>query len=227
MSATARTVEPQYDACVEIARSEGVTRFGVMANQCWAEDPKRLAFLLARYKFVGRMLEGRKRVLEVGCADAFGTRVVQQMVGHVTATDIDPLFIEDAKSRLDPRWPMELKLHDMLAGPMVPGGFDGAYSLDVLEHIPVAEEGRFLGNLVASLGAEGAAVIGMPSLNSQTYASPQSKIGHINCKQAADFKALMQDFFQHVFIFSMNDEVVHTGFHAMAHYYLALCCGKR
>ena len=82
-------------------------------------------------------------------------------------------------------------------------------------------------DLVASLGPDGAAVIGMPSLNSQAYASPQSKIGHINCKQAPEIKALLQEFFAHVFIFSMNDEVVHTGFHAMAHYYLALCCGRR
>jgi 2-polyprenyl-3-methyl-5-hydroxy-6-metoxy-1,4-benzoquinol methylase len=223
----ARTVEPQYDSCVEIARTEGFYSMGMMTNQVWAEDPKRIAFLLARYKFVGRMLEGRNRVLEVGCADAFGTRVVKQMVGHVTATDIDPLFIENAKGRNDPRWPLELKQHDMLLGPVVPGGFDGAYSLDVLEHIPAADERRFLGNLVASLNDGGAAVIGMPSLNSQAYASPQSKAGHVNCKQAADFKALMQEFFQHVFMFSMNDEVVHTGFHAMAHYYLALGCGKR
>jgi len=223
----ARTVEPQYDACVEIARAEGVARFGVMSNQVWVEDPKRLAFLLARYKFVGRMLEGRGRVLEVGCADAFGTRVVQQMVGHVTATDIDPLFLDDARARIDPRWPLELKQHDMLAGPVTPGGFDGAYSLDVLEHIAAADEVRFLANLCASLGADGAAVIGMPSLNSQIYASPQSKAGHVNCKQAPELKALMQRFFRHVFMFSMNDEVVHTGFHAMAHYHLALGCGKR
>ena len=223
----ARTVEPQYDACVELAQREGVQRFGVMSSQVWAEDPKRLAFLLARYKFVGRMLEGRKNVLEVGCADAFGTRVVRQMVGHVTATDIDPLFVADARSRLDPRWPIEVRLHDMLSGPCLPGGFDGAYSLDVLEHIPAAEEQRFLGNLVASLAPDGAAVIGMPSLNSQAYASPQSKLGHVNCKQAPELKALLQAFFAHVFIFSMNDEVVHTGFHPMAHYYLALCCGRR
>jgi len=25
----------------------------------------------------------------------------------------------------------------------------------------------------------------------------------------------------------MNDEVVHTGYHKMAHYLLALCCGKK
>jgi len=25
----------------------------------------------------------------------------------------------------------------------------------------------------------------------------------------------------------MNDEVVHTGYHKMAHYLFALCCGKK
>ena len=37
----------------------------------------------------------------------------------------------------------------------------------------------------------------------------------------------MLRYFHDVFMFSMNDEVVHTGFHAMAHYLFALCVGKR
>ena len=34
----------------------------------------------------------------------------------------------------------------------------------------------------------------------------------------------MQQFFHNVFVFSMNDEVVHTGYFPMAHYLLALGC---
>ena len=34
----------------------------------------------------------------------------------------------------------------------------------------------------------------------------------------------MTHHFRNVFIFSMNDEVVHTGFYPMAHYLFALCC---
>src|SRR5262249_47894355 len=34
---------------------------------------------------------------------------------------------------------------------------------------------------------------------------------------------LLEKYFAHVFIFSMNDEVVHTGFSPMAHYLFALC----
>jgi len=34
-------------------------------------------------------------------------------------------------------------------------------------------------------------------------------------------------FFRNIFIFSMNDEVVHTGFHPMAHYLFAIGVGKK
>lgn len=70
-------------------------------------------------------------------------------------------------------------------------------------------------------------IIGMPSHESQAYASPQSKAGHVNCKSGKDLKALMRHYFNQVFLFSMNDEVVHTGFYPMAHYLIAVCCGKR
>jgi len=78
-----------------------------------------------------------------------------------------------------------------------------------------------------SLRPSGALIVGSPSLESQPYASPLSKEGHVNCKTMPDFKALMQRFFHNVFMFSMNDEVVHTGYHKMAHYLFALCCGKK
>jgi hypothetical protein len=37
----------------------------------------------------------------------------------------------------------------------------------------------------------------------------------------------MERYFHAVFLFSMNDEVVHTGFAPMAHYLIAVCTGKR
>jgi hypothetical protein len=67
----------------------------------------------------------------------------------------------------------------------------------------------------------------MPSAESQSYAAPQSKLGHVNCKSGKDFKSLMERYFHNVFLFSMNDEVVHTGFYPMAHYLFAMCCGRR
>jgi 2-polyprenyl-3-methyl-5-hydroxy-6-metoxy-1,4-benzoquinol methylase len=226
MTTREKTKEPQYELLFDVIEQHGISTFGLMANESWNKDPRRTLMTLSRYKFVSKLLSGSKNVLEVGCADAFGTRLVQQEVGHVTAVDFDPVFIEDAKARANSKWPMTLLVHDMLHKP-VPGTFDAAYSLDVLEHIQPADEPAFMTNLLASVTSEAPVIIGIPSLESQQYASPQSKEGHVNCKSGADFKKDLQQYFQNVFVFSMNDEVVHTGFYPMAHYLLAVCCGKR
>ena len=221
-----KTKEPQYQISLDYYEERGLEQLGLMTSQAWYDDPKRLTFTLARYKFAAKMLAGRHHVLEVGCADAFGTRIVLQEVEKLTATDFDPLFVDDARSRMTERWSFDCIVHDMLSGP-VPGSYDGVYALDVLEHIVPSDEDLFLTNMLASLERNGVAVIGMPSLESQDYASPISKAGHVNCKTMPDFKATMERHFHNVFMFSMNDEVVHTGFHKMAHYLFALCCGKR
>ena len=220
------TREPQYQEHVELARTKGLTELGLRANATWEVDPRRLMIVLARYKFVAKILAGKERVLEVGCGDAFGTRIVQQEVLSLCAIDFDPVFVEDVNRRMDNHWKFDCFVHDMLSGP-VPGGFDATYSLDVIEHIPAADEDRFIANMARSVTGVGVCLIGTPSLESQTYASSGSKAGHINCKNAKGLRDLMLRQFHEVFIFSMNDEVVHTGFYPMAHYLFALAVGKR
>jgi len=226
MTPPIKTVEPQYQHHVELKERQGLTPLGIEKNANWHTDPRRMVFALSRYKFVAKMLSGRGRVLEVGCGDAWPVRIVLQEVKSVHAVDIDPVFIEDASARMDPKWPFTCAVHDMLAGPLAPP-FDAAYSLDVIEHIPQEHERVFLRNICASLAATGVLIVGMPSLESQQYASPLSKIGHINCKDARSFKGLLEEFFHAVFVFSMNDEVVHTGYYPMAQYLFALCAHKR
>jgi 2-polyprenyl-3-methyl-5-hydroxy-6-metoxy-1,4-benzoquinol methylase len=220
------TKEPQYSLLFDVKEKHGISRLGLMVNESWNQDPKRTLFTLARYKFVAKMLAGRDHVLEVGCADAFGTRIVQQAVRRVTAVDFDPLFIADVQERTNPNWPLEAFVHDVLKDPL-PGRYDAAYALDVLEHIPEADEHRFIGNVVASLAPTGIVIFGMPSLESQSHASPQSKAGHVNCKSGDALKRTIERHFHTVFVFSMNDEVVHTGFYPMAHYLLAIGCHRR
>jgi len=221
------TKEPQYHSMVEQAQDAGLETLGLMTSYAWNDDPKRLTFTLSRYKFVAKLLAEKKNVLEIGCADAFGTRIVRQEVEKLSATDFDPVFIEDVKRRMNHRWSFDAFVHDMLAGPVPPANYDAAFALDVLEHIQPTDEHVFLTNLAASLAPHGTVVLGMPSLESQVYASPNSKAGHVNCKSMPDFKAVMQRYFHHVFMFGMNDEVVHTGYHKMSHYIFALACEQR
>ena len=225
-SAEAQTREPQYQECVEAVAERGFERLGLRTNHSWHDDPKHLLFRLARYKFVARMLAGSEHVLEIGCGDAFGTRLVQQAVKVLTATDFDEVFVEDVKARMVERWRFNVFTHDLLAGP-ISGSYDGVFALDVLEHIRAEDEHVFLTNAFAPLAPTGVAIIGAPSLESQAHASPTSRAGHVNCKSMPDLKKTLQQYFHNVFMFSMNDEVVHTGFHPMAHYLFALCAHKK
>jgi SAM-dependent methyltransferase len=223
---TNETREPQYNRCLNLKASIGLTPLGLMTNQVWYDDPRRLTFLLARYKFVAKMLTGCRDVGEVGCGDAFGTRVVLQEVQDVTVYDFDPVFIDDVRARRDKKWPLRAEVHDIVSGPL-PRKHDAIFSLDVIEHIARESEHAYLSNMCRSLHPGGVLMIGTPSLESQAYASPLSKAGHINCKSGGQLKALLERYFTHVFIFSMNDEVVHTGFSPMAHYLFALCSEPR
>jgi 2-polyprenyl-3-methyl-5-hydroxy-6-metoxy-1,4-benzoquinol methylase len=222
-----QTRERQYNRLLDIAETQGRTELGLMMNQAWQDDPKRLTFTFARYKFAARMLTGCKNVLEVGCGDAFPSRIVQQEVERLTVTDFDPIFIEEATRRSVPGWELAgAFVHDMLTGPPR-GSYDGMYALDVLEHIRPEDEDVFLSNMTAALEAAGTMIIGMPSLESQPYASPLSAEGHVNCKSQPALKETMQRHFKNVYMFCMNDEVLHVGYHKMAHYVLALCCNKK
>jgi hypothetical protein len=221
-----KTREPQYQECLDAAAERGFERLGLRSSQSWHDDPKHLLFRLSRYKFVSKMLAGSEHVLEIGCGDAFGTRIVQQAVKSLSATDFDEVFVEDVKARMVDRWRFPVFTHDLLAGP-ISGRYDGVYALDVLEHIQPRDEMTFLTNAFAPLTEHGVGIIGIPSLESQLHASPTSKAGHVNCKSLPELRDTMRTLFHNVFMFSMNDEVVHTGYHPMAHYLFAVCAGKR
>lgn len=218
--------EAQYQESIERVKSQGAQRLGLMTSWAFEDDPRRLGFTFARYKFVAKMMSGRQNVLEIGCGDGVISRVVRQEVDALTAVDFDASFIEDARSNSSSRWPITFFQHDLMAGP-VSGQFDGAYALDVLEHIMPEDEDTFLRHMIAPVSEQGIVILGMPSLQSQPYASKRSKEGHANCKDQLKFKNLMLRYFHNVFPFGLNDEVLHTGFHAMAHYNLMLCCGRK
>jgi SAM-dependent methyltransferase len=219
--------EPQYDVLSDYERHS----LGLMSSHTYEVDARRLGFVLARYKFVAKSLSGCERVLEIGCGDAFGTRVVAQSVGYVMATDFDAAMIDDACGRQQPS-NVHFAQHDMTAGPRyvpdrLPKVFDAAYALDVLEHVRPDHEGAFLGNVALSIGEHGTFICGMPSLESQAFASELSKAGHVNCKTEDDLRATLKKYFRNVLVFGMNDEVVHTGFGPMCHYRLAVCTGAK
>lgn len=208
----------QFD---EYRKSPG--SLGPYTTYIWQHDPRHLGFLLARYKFCAKMLEGKEKVLEIGCGDGFGVPVVTQTVGHVHGIDFEPMLIEDNRKRLGARKCTFSALDITEAKPE--GKFDAAYSLDVIEHIPSPREHLYFGNICASLTKNGVFIIGTPNVTANAYASEASKAGHINLKSHAELRQVMLRYFDNVFMFSMNDEIVHTGYGSMAHYLIAVGTG--
>ena len=105
--------------------------------------------------------------------------------------------------------------------------FDAAVSFDVIEHIYPEHAAAFIDAYADHLKPEGIAIIGTPNITSNVYANARTQSGHVNLYSAERLKEEMGRRFENVFMFSVNDEVIHTGFSPMAHYLLAMGVGVK
>jgi len=172
------------------------------------------------------MLEGTETALEIGCGDGFGAPVVAQAVGTLFCTDIDEATLADNGRRLPFVQNLSFEYFDFRKE-RFRRQVEAAYCVDVIEHLYPEEEARVLENVTASLPPFGLAVVGTPNQAAEHHASENSRKGHVNLKDHKALRALLARHFHRVLLFSMNDEVVHTGFYPMAHYLWAVCVGPR
>lgn len=201
-------------------------QFGVNSSFKWFNDPRQFFISLSRYKFVSKILSGKKNVLEVGCSDGFNSRIVKQTVDHLDICDVEPDLLENARLILNSKWHMNIFHHDFEKKKLTKK-YDAIYLLDVLEHINKKKEYGFIKNVITSLNDNGIVIVGIPSLEFQKFSRPTKISGHINCKSGINLKIFLEKFFYNVIIFSMNDEIVHTGFDKMACYLFAVCFSKK
>lgn len=189
-------------------------------------DPIHILFVLSRYKFCARMLRGKKNVLEVGCGDAPGTPIVAQFVNHVLALDIEKKHILLNKKRLKGIKNIDF-IHLDICKEIPKGRFDASFSIDVIEHLDKDLNKPFMENQVKCLTEDGICIIGTPNKDATRYATHRSKVQHINLHDQRTLKERMEKYFRNVFMFSMNDETLHTGYEHMSHYIFAMGVGKK
>ena len=222
-SSTAKVEKERYLGSLGLQLD--AVRLGANTSTIYQNDPKLLLFTLSRYKFVSKMFAGFENVLEVGCQEGFGAQVICKEVTSYTGVDFYLPHIESAAER-NTAPNAKYQVHDILNGALEQN-FDGVFALDVLEHIVPEKEDLFLQNVCGSLKSHGSVILGMPSIESQKYASKASRAGHVNCKNGEEFRNLLQQYFHNCFLFSMNDEVLHTGFSPMSHYVFVLASNKK
>jgi 2-polyprenyl-3-methyl-5-hydroxy-6-metoxy-1,4-benzoquinol methylase len=190
-------------------------------------DPKHMGFVLARYKFPAKMFDEMNRVIEVGCGDAFGTPIVAQHVKEVVAIEPDARHIESNKKRLAKVKNIEFKCGTIQDLKFPERSFCGAYSIDVIEHLDNHLNDPFVESQAKILKKDGVCIIGTPNKTAEQYASERSRVQHINLHTQKSLKELMEKYFQRVFMFGMNDEVLHTGYAPMCHYIFGMGVGVK
>ena len=209
---------------VAIWRRASLSSIGFLGHH-WSynlrDDPNRLAFVLARYRFAATMACSGKKVLELGCSEGIGVPILAQFTASYTGVDMDGPAITAAQKNFSGAKCRFLE-DDFLEKKY--GVFDSIISMDVIEHIHAKFEAQFIDTVRKNLGNDGICIVGTPNIASEQYASPTSRLGHVNLYNADRLAKSMRTLFHNVFIFSMNDEMVHTGFAPMAHYLIAVGC---
>lgn len=187
----------------------------------FTHSPRKILHMMSYYKFAAKMIGQDKKVFDVGCGEGLGAWLLAKECGRVKGIDLDSEAIEVAKRNWkDTR--IDLQCADFLKIKI--NRYDAVVSFDVVEHILPRNADVYFRKISRSLKANGIGIVGTPNVLSKKYASPVTKLGHVNLYSGERLEKEMGKYFKHVFMFGANDEVVHTGFLPMAHYLIAVGC---
>lgn len=215
----------RWDPVREMMHTAENVKLGRHIGYWFTNSPRRALHSMSYYKFAARMIGKEKEVLDIGCGEGLGTWLLAKECGKAIGIDIDSGAIQIAQENWTDK-AISFRCEDMFT--MQPGSsYDAVVHFDVIEHIQENHAELFFEKITAHLKTYGIMIVGTPNLYSQQYASEISKKGHVNVYTPDRLENEMRNRFKHVFMFSANDELVHTGFAQLAHYLIAVCCHKK
>lgn len=211
-----------------MTQKERCILLGPHSSYQWNHSRRHLLFTSARYKFANKMIgnlyePNENEILDLGCSDGFGTYYVSEDAKYVLGVDFDEEAIAYAKDNAGCN--MEFRLENFLN--KYYGKFDGIVSFDVLEHIYPEHQVDYMETVLNNLKDTGVFVVGTPSLEAQKYSKENVSGAHVNVYKGEDFYFMLKKYFHNVFLFTQNDEVIHTGHLRMANYLIAVCSHKK
>ncbi|OUU21232.1 MAG: hypothetical protein CBB97_16605 [Candidatus Endolissoclinum sp. TMED37] len=120
----------------ETSQKFGQTSLGMNSNFMWNIDPKKLFISMARYKFVSRVLEGKKNVLEIG-GEPFRSRIVKQNVKNLTVYTKEEFTYNESLDNKNKNFKINFRLQnlDQIKVNKNNTKFDGIYALDFINKL--------------------------------------------------------------------------------------------
>lgn len=195
----------------------------------WYNSRRKIIFTASSYKFAMKMIGNlyepdTKEILELGCNDGFGTHFVAEFAKMVVGVDFDKNAIEMARKTIGDN-NIEFICDDFMGKQY--GDFDAVISFDVIEHISPEDEDKFMQTVLSNLKDTGTFIVGTPTLEQQQYAAECVVKSHINVYRGEQLYEMLKRYFHNVYLFTQNDEMIHTGYLRMANGLIAVCSNKK
>jgi len=181
------------------------------------DNALQLLVRLARYKFVAKQLKKTDRVFEIGSGAGLGAQFLAQHCASVKGIEFKDDEIARANS-IKRRKNVEFMKGDFfLMDPKEK--YDVIVNLDVIEHMPEDVGEKLIAKTTQHISKNGMMIIGTPSIYSFPYQGARSQAAHIKCYDQQELLKIVDRHYGRTMVFSMNDEIVHTGFAKLAWYY--------
>lgn len=196
-----------------------VQRPGSELAELFDRNPLMATIKLARYKFTSKMLSSSDHVLDIGCGSGQGSLFYSQYCSRVLGLDFNLDYV-DLWEQIEEKNPnVEFRVNDIFEG-MDYKNFDptGIACLDFIEHFSESQGDEIIRQFSCALEPGGLLVLGSPSVFSSQYRASHNVEQHLHEYEPDDLKALVSRYFSRSFLFSMSDEVVHTGFNKLSWY---------
>lgn len=194
-----------------------------VGNREWLiENPLMTTIKYSRYKFIAKMISSNDVVLDLGCGTGISSLFYSNYCKKVYGYDLLSEFVEVKKKnnikfiRGDA---LKLNVNDF-----VKKRVDMISCVDFIEHFSEKDGTKIIEKCSKILHQNGnTLIIGTPSVHSKKFRSKTSKIQHLHEYDPLELKRKCLKYFSRVFLFSMNDEVVNTGFHKLSWFTFVIC----
>lgn len=192
-------------------------------NELFFANPLMATVKLARFKFVAKMLSKEDRLLDLGCGNGFSSYYYSHFCKSVYGVDIQEQAIDNWKIFANNN--ISFSLGDILDDDIYKRDVEAITCVDVIEHFSLSNGEKIIKNSAQCLKNKkgGQLIIGTPSKFSNPYRAAHNKERHLHEYEPNELQKICSKYFSRTLQFSMNDEVVHTGFNKLAWFFYIIC----
>ena len=150
-----------------------------------------------RYFFASRFAQG-KRILDIGCGEGYGSAFLSQSADAVVGIDRDEAIIDHARKKYSSIPNLTFKVGNCQDAPNDTGSFDMVVSFELLEHLDLDDQVRFLNSVRQRLAPDGLFIVSSPEKNEYAATYPVKNEFHKHELTVLELKTFLDSFFTHV-----------------------------